>query len=245
MLRNMKGMASKGFHAICNKSIDPSPVLLRGSYVRQFHHGDHHHRDSRTLHRSVPLKCNHERHRCDRISLVQVFRSPLQLGGSNVLLNLPEALWPLLPVVHDNHSLGLLGQELGHLLHLLLTFFNSVNTDVGNARDTSTHGGGGTALAVLDGDDLGRLDAELFARVEVNLGVWLGGWWVEGGSSAVDVLVWEVVVDADLLNGGNNTGLSAGGDDAHLVALLVSPLHHLGGTWAWLALLGQLGGDSS
>jgi hypothetical protein len=91
--------------------------------------------------------------------------SPLQLGGSNVLLNLLEASWPLLPVVHDNDSLGLLGQELGHLVHLLLSFFDSVDTDVGDAWDTSTHGGGGTALAVLNSDDLGRLDTELLAGV--------------------------------------------------------------------------------
>jgi hypothetical protein len=174
-----------------------------------------------------------------------MYRSPLQLGGSNVLLDLLEALWPLLPVVHDNDSLGLLGQELGHLVHLLLTIFDAVDTNVGNARDTGTHSGSGTALAVLDGDNLGRLDAELLAGVEVDLGIWLGGWWVERRGSAVDVLVWEIVVDTNLLDGGNNTGFGAGGDDAHLVALLLSPLHHFWGTWAWLALLGELGGNGT
>jgi hypothetical protein len=176
---------------------------------------------------------------------VQVYRSPLQLRGSNVLLDLLEALWPLLPVVHDNDSLGLLGQELGHLVHLLLTIFDSVNTHVGNAWDTGTHGSGGTALAVLDGDDFRRLDAKLLAGVKVDLRIWLGRWWVEGSGSTVDVLIWEVVIDTDLLDGGNYSGLGAGGDDAHLIALLLSPLHHLWGTWAWLALLGELGGDGT
>jgi hypothetical protein len=59
------------------------------------------------------------------------------------------------------------------------------------------------------------------------------------------VLVWEVVVDTDLLNGGNDTRFGAGGDNAHLVALLVGPLQHLWGTWAWLALLSELGGNST
>jgi hypothetical protein len=130
-------------------------------------------------------------------------------------------------------------------VHLFLAIFDSVDTDVGNARDTSTHGGSGTALAVLDSDNLRWLDTELLARVEVDLGVRLGGWWVERSSSAIDVLVWEVVVDANLLDGGNDTGLSAGGDDAHLVALLVGPLQHFWGTWTWLAFLAQLGGNGT
>lgn len=134
----------------------------------------------------------------------------LQLGGSNVLLNLLEASWPLLPVVHDNDALALLGQELGHLLHLLFSFFNSVYTDVGHAWDTGTHGSGGTALGVLNGDDLSWLDTELLACVEVDLWVWLGGWWVEGSGGTVDVLVWEVMVDANLLDRGDDTGLGTG-----------------------------------
>lgn len=172
-------------------------------------------------------------------------RQALQLGGGNVLLDLLEASWPLLPVVHDDDTLALVSQELGHLFHLLLSFFDSVYTDVGNARDTSTHGSGGAALGVLDGDDLRWLDTELLACVEVDLWVWLGGWWVKGSGGTVDVLVWEVVVDANLLDGGDDTGLGAGGDDAHLVALLLGPLHHLWGTWAWVALLSELGGDTA
>lgn len=171
--------------------------------------------------------------------------SALQLGGSNVLLNLLEAGWPLLPVVHNSDTLALLSQDLGHLLHFLLSFLNSVYTNIGDAWDAGTHGSSSPALRVLDSDDLGWLDTELLACVEVDLWVWLGGWWVEGSGGTVDVLVWEVVVDADLLDGGNDTGLGAGRDDAHLVALLLGPLHHLRGTWAWVALLSELGGDTT
>jgi hypothetical protein len=107
------------------------------------------------------------------------------------LLNLLEALRPLLPVVHDDLGVAGVSQCLGHLFHLLLALLDVVDTDVGDERNVGTHGSRGAGLAVLDGDALLRLDAELLAGVEVDGGIRLGGWWVEGGSSRVDVLVLE------------------------------------------------------
>ena len=121
---------------------------------------------------------------------------PLEVGRPKAgrlhrLLNLLEALLPLLPVVHDRFGLALLGEGLGHLLHLLLAVLDVVDADVGDERDVGTHGRGSAGLAVLDGDALLWLDAELLACVDVDGWVWLGGWWVEGGDGGVDVLVRE------------------------------------------------------
>lgn len=112
-------------------------------------------------------------------------------GRLHGLLNLLEALLPFLPVVHDGFGLALLGEGLGHLLHLLLALLDVVDADVGDERDVGTHGRGSAGLAVLDGDALLWLDAELFACVDVDGWVWLGGWWVERAGGGVDVLVGE------------------------------------------------------
>jgi hypothetical protein len=98
----------------------------------------------------------------------------LQLG-----LDLLEHLGELLPVIHDGKALGLLGEKLGHLLHLLLALLDAVDANVADARDASAHGSRGTALAVLDGDGLTLLDAELLAGVVVDGGVGLGARGVE------------------------------------------------------------------
>jgi hypothetical protein len=98
--------------------------------------------------------------------------TPLQAG--NALLDLSEALWELLPVVHDRISLALLLQQLGHSLHLLWALLNAIDTYVRDEWDTSAHGSRGTRLGVLDRDDALVLDAELLTRVVVDLGVWLG-----------------------------------------------------------------------
>ena len=112
-------------------------------------------------------------------------------GGLHGLLDLLEALLELLPVVHDGLGLALLGEGGGHLLHLLLALLDVVDADVGDERDVGTHARGSAGLAVLDGDALLWLDAELLASVDVDGWVWLGGWWVEGGDGGVDVLVGE------------------------------------------------------
>ena len=102
-----------------------------------------------------------------------------------------EALWPLLPVIHDRLRLGLLGEDFSHLIHLLFAFFDIVDADVGDERNAGTHGSSSSGLAVFDGDALLWLDAELLAGVEVDRWIWLGGWWVERGGSGVDVLILE------------------------------------------------------
>lgn len=120
-------------------------------------------------------------------------------GRLHSLLNLLEALLPLLPVVHDRLGLGLLGEGVGHLLHLLLALLDVVDTDVGDERDVGTHGRSSAGLAVLDGDALFWFDAELLACVDVDGWVWLGRWWVEGGDGRVDVLVREEAYSQSLV----------------------------------------------
>src|ERR1700761_5566670 len=144
--------------------------------------------------------------------------SNADLGAS---LDLLQELGELLPVVHDHDAVALLPEGLLHLLHLLLAFFQLVDTDVADARDTGTHGSSGTTLAVLDSYGLFWLDAELLAGVEVNFGIWLAGRGVERGSGAVDVFVGEVLVDSSLLEGGDDTGFGRGADNGHGVAGLL------------------------
>ena len=119
-------------------------------------------------------------------------------GGTLRGLDFLEALWPLLPVVHDHLSIALLGESLAHLLHLLLTLLDVVDADVCNKWDASTHSSCGSGLAVFDGDTLLRLNTKLLAGVEVDSWVWLGRWWVESSGSRVDVLILEEAYRAEL-----------------------------------------------
>jgi hypothetical protein len=160
-------------------------------------------------------------------------------------LDLLEALGELLPIVHDDSCLALLCEELGHLLHLLLALLNTVDTNVANEGNASTHGSSGAALAVLDGDSILVGNAELLAGKVVDGGVGLAGGLLHGSGCAEDVLVLEVVVDSRLLDTGDNAGLGRGADNGHRVALLLSPLKLLGNTRARLALLAQLGSDGA
>jgi len=161
------------------------------------------------------------------------------------LLDLLQAFGELLPVIHDDSGVALLLEELGHLLHLLLAFLDTIDTDVANKRDASTHGGCGTALAVLDGDTLRVLDTQLLASVVVDGGVRLARGGIQAGSSTVDMLVWKVLVEASLLQRGNNTGLGRSADNGHGVTLLLEFLELLRHTGAGLALLAQLGSDGT
>jgi hypothetical protein len=160
-------------------------------------------------------------------------------------LNLLEALRKLLPVVHDDGSIALLGEDLGHLLHLLLTLLNAVDTDISNKRNAGAHGGSGTTLAVLHRDSILVGDAKLLAGKVVDGGIGLAGRLLHGCSGAVDVLILEVVVYASLLDASDDTGLGRGADDGHGVALLLGPFQLLGNARAGLALLAQLGSDGS
>lgn len=136
-------------------------------------------------------------------------------------------------MIHDGSRIALFGKKLGHLFHLLFTFLDTVDANVSDQGDTSTHGSSGTTLAVLDSDTLRRLDTQLLAGVQVDLGVRLAGWWIEGGGGAVDVFIWEIVVDAGLLQRGDNTWFGRGADDRHGVAGLLQTFQLLWSTWAW------------
>jgi len=83
----------------------------------------------------------------------------------------------------------------------------------------------------------------LFACVQVDLRIGFAGWWVEGGGSAVDVLVGEVVIDTGLLERGHNTRFGRGADDRHGISSFVQLLQLLGDTRAWSSLCGQLRDD--
>ena len=154
------------------------------------------------------------------------------LGGLELLEDLRE----LLPIIHDGIGLALFGENLSHLIHLLLAVLNAIDTNVADEGDTSTHSSSGTTLAVLHSDALLRPDAKLLARVQVDLWVRLAGWRVEGSGGAVDVLVGEVVVNAGLLQRSDDTRLSGSTDNGHWVALLLETFQLLWGTWAGLAL---------
>lgn len=160
-------------------------------------------------------------------------------------LDLLQALLELLPVVHNGNALGFLGQKLGHLLHLLLALFDAVDANVANARNAGAHGRSSTALAVLDGNSLGGLNAELLSSVDVDGWVGLGAGWVERGGGGVDVLGREEVGDAGLLYGGNDTALGRGADDGHGVALFLELVKLSGNTGALDGLLAELLGDST
>lgn len=107
------------------------------------------------------------------------------------LLNLLDALREFLPVVHHRLRLALLSESSRHLVHLRLAVLDVVDTDVSDERDAGTHTSSGAGLAVFHGEALFWLDAELFAGVEVDGWVGLGGWWIEGGDGRVDVLIRE------------------------------------------------------
>lgn len=103
---------------------------------------------------------------------VRVQETAEGVGGNHLLgLDLLQDLRELLPVVHDGHTVALFLENLGHLLHLLLALLDLVDTNIADARNVGTHGGGGTTLAVLDGNALLRLDTKLLAGVQVDLGV--------------------------------------------------------------------------
>ena len=149
------------------------------------------------------------------------------------------------PVIHDDVGLALLGQDLGHLLHLLLAILDAVDADIPDQWDTCTHGRSSTALAVLDSDTLAWLDTQLLAGVEVDLRVRLGGRRVQAGGSAVDMLVGEVLVNTGLLQASNDARLCTGADHAHRVSLLLEALQLLWHTRADLAFLAELLGDAA
>jgi hypothetical protein len=163
----------------------------------------------------------------------------------NLSLNLLQAILKLFPLVHDDLGVAVLGQHLCHLFLLLLALFDAVDANVADQRDACAHCGRGSALAVFNCHALLRLDAEFLAGMEVDGWVRLAGGRVQGGGGAVDVLVGEVVVDADFLHAGHDTGFGGGADNGHWVAHLLHLLELLGCAGAGGCFLAQLGGDGS
>ena len=151
-------------------------------------------------------------------------------------LDLFEALLKVLPVVHDDGALCVIGEHLLHLLHLVFALLDIVDADVADARDVGAHGRGGAALAVLDCDGFFRFDAELLAGVEVDLRVWLAAGWIEAGGGGVDVLVGEVLHQVGLLERGHDARLGRSADHGHRITLLLQLLELLGHARARLSL---------
>ena len=161
------------------------------------------------------------------------------------LNSLDAVLEILVPIVHDGLGLALFGQDLGHVVHSLRGFLDAVDADIADEWDTSPHGSGSTRLAVFDSEALLRLDTKLLTCIEVDLGVGLAGGRVERGGSTVDLLIREVLAEADLVKRGNDTRFGRGADDGHWVALRLEPFQLVSCTWAFLALLRELGSDGT
>ena len=162
-----------------------------------------------------------------------------------LLNSLDAVLEVLVPVVHNGLGLALFGQDLCHVVHSLRGLFDAVDANIADEWDTSPRGSGSTRLAVFDSEALLRLDAKLLACMKVDFGIGLAGGRVERGGSTVDLLVWEVLVEADLVERGKDARFCRSADDGHWVALLLEPCQLVTCTWALLALLGELGSDAT
>jgi hypothetical protein len=167
------------------------------------------------------------------------------INCSSISLDDLEVLLEVLPVVHDGFGIAGFGEGLCHGLHLLLAFFDTIDTNIADEGDASSHASSSTRFAVFDGDALLRLDTKLLTSVEVDLGVGLAGRRVQGSGSTVDQFVREVLVEADLLERGEHARFGGSADNSHGVSLFVQPGQLLTGTWAFLALLCELLGDST
>ena len=51
-------------------------------------------------------------------------------GHLRAALNLLQALWEVLPVTHDDFGIALLGEDLRHLVHLLLAILDAIYADL-------------------------------------------------------------------------------------------------------------------
>jgi len=180
---------------------------------------------------------------CPAVSILEMPHSRQSSLRSS--LDLLQALWELLPVIHNDLALGRLGQKFGHLLHLLLAILDAIHANISDTRNTGPHGSRSAALAVLNGDALLRLHAQLLAGVEVDGRVGLAGRRVQARRGTVDVLIGEVVVDLDLLDTGDDARLGRRADDRHRVALLLEVLELLRHAGADGGLLGEFEGDGA
>ena len=146
-------------------------------------------------------------------------------------------------MVHDSFGTTLFGQELGHFLHLLFTFFDLVDTNITDQGNIGTHGGSGTGFGIFDCNAFLGLDTKLLACVEVDSRVRFGGWWGERGGSRIDVFIGEEVVDVGLLQGSHDTRFGRCANNGHWVALRFDPFELLHNTIAGSSLCLEFGSN--
>ena len=126
-------------------------------------------------------------------------------------------------MVHDD--LGpVRHQHVGHLLGLGL---RRIASDVGDGVDARADGAQGSAFAVLHGDTLAGLDADLLAREEVDGRVGLRGGLGQARGGAEDVVFGEVLGLVDLLHAGDDAAQRRRGHDRHAVFLGLVQLRQL------------------
>lgn len=165
---------------------------------------------------------------------------PRHRKGLCALLDLPQALLKVLPIVHDDLAFAVILQNLRHLLHLLFTILDSVDANVANARDVGSHGGRSTTFTIFYSNTLFILDSKLFTSKVVDLRIGLAGRGDQAGSRAVDVLVPEVFHEVGLFERSDDARLSARADDRHGVAHLLDLLELFGNVRARLRFCHEL-----
>lgn len=166
-------------------------------------------------------------------------QSKTGLGGIRPGLDELHALFELGPVGHNDFDTEL-SEALAHLLpHILV-----VATDVADDGHTSTDGRESTGLAVLNRDSLGGGLVAVFQSMKVDRWVGLGSGLLQRGSGTEDLVMIEVLVLADLLDGSAHATESGRGDHSQTVLLRGKELlQFVTGTNTGLGLSFQLGND--
>lgn len=144
------------------------------------------------------------------------------------------------PVLHDD--LGTKLRQLGgHFGTLVVTV---VASNIGNDGNAGADGAESTGAAVFDGNTFVGFLVQDFQRMQVNGRVWLGGGLGKRGGGAEDVVWLEVLVLANLLDGGTDAAQSRGRDNSHVVfSRALQSLEFFGDANAGRGLGLQLGDD--
>lgn len=161
------------------------------------------------------------------------------LGGIGPGLDELHALFELGPVGHDYLD-SKLGEALAHLLpHILV-----VATNVADDRHAGADGRESTGLAVLDGHSLGGGFLAVLQGMQVDSWVGFGSRLIQRGGSTEDLIMIEVLILVDLLDGGAYATQSGRGDDSETVLLRCEKLVQLiSGADTGLGFCLQLGND--
>ena len=147
-------------------------------------------------------------------------------------LDLFEDVRELSPLVHERFA-----SEVHQHLCLLVLFFFGVAPDVGNGVDLGTNRSHSTGLAVLNGEAGLCLRSDDLHGVQVDSGVWFGGWLRQAGGRAEDQVIREESVLADLLDTGKDSRFGGGRDNGHAVLSRFLQLLELGsGTFTLLGV---------